>query len=286
MLPVTALLFTASVALPAALSLHGLGEPPAVLRQCEHELRTPLALRPDLSRVKSTRPSRTSMRAMSSDLLAPDPATVVVIDDHDIVRIGLQTLVDACPDLRFAGSAGSLREGLELIAAQQPGLVITDMGTKDSSGLQTVRAVVAAQGSRATIVVSMQDELLYGEQVLALGARAYLMKESAHAMVIPAALTVLNGGTWVSPRLNARLPSRFLHRARPAPVENTAPHGMELTLREIEVLQLLKSGRTTKEIAAALELSARTVDIHRANIKRKLHLRSGAELIAYASSRL
>lgn len=226
------------------------------------------------------------MQAMPSDLLAPDPATVVVIDDHDIVRIGLQTLVEACPDLRLAGSAGSLREGLELIAAQQPDLVITDMGTKDSSGLQTVRAVVAAQGPRATIVVSMQDELLYGEQVLALGARGYLMKETAHAMVIPAALAVLNGGTWVSQRLNARLLGRFLHRARPTSVENAAPNGMELTLREIEVLQLLKAGRTTKEIAAALELSARTVDIHRANIKRKLHLRSGAELIAFASSRL
>jgi DNA-binding NarL/FixJ family response regulator len=226
------------------------------------------------------------MNRMSSDVAAVRPASVVVIDDHDIVRFGLETLIRQCPELRLAGSAPSLREGLALVARHQPDLVITDMGTADSSGLETVRAVVAAQLPRATLVVSMQEELLYGEQVLALGARGYLMKESAHAMVIPASLAVLHGGTWVSPRLNAKLLHRFLQRARPAPIELAHEGEMELTPREIEVLQLLKSGRTTKEIASALDLSTRTVDIHRANMKRKLRLRTGAELIAYASSRL
>jgi DNA-binding NarL/FixJ family response regulator len=226
------------------------------------------------------------MDSMSSPFSADQPATVVVIDDHDIVRFGLETLIQQAPELRLAGSAASLREGLALIRAMAPDLVITDMGTSDSSGLETVQAVVAAQQPRATLVVSMQDELLYGEQALALGARGYLMKESAHALVIPAALAVLHGGTWVSPRLNAKLLNRFLHRVRPAPAAALERGEMELTPREIEVLQFLKLGRTTKEIAATLELSMRTVDIHRANIKRKLRLRTGAELIAYASSRL
>jgi len=223
---------------------------------------------------------------MATDVSAQNPASVIVIDDHDIVRFGLETLIRLCPELRFAGSAATLRDGLELIRTEQPALAITDMGTADSRGLDTVRAVVAAQQDRATLVLSMQDELLYGEQVLAIGARGYLMKESAHALAIPAALAVLHGGTWASPRLNAKLLNRFLQRARPAPALPALEGEMELTPREIEVLQLLKSGRTTKEIAAALELSARTVDIHRANIKRKLHLRTGAEVIAYASSRM
>jgi DNA-binding NarL/FixJ family response regulator len=223
---------------------------------------------------------------MSTDVVPVRPASVVVIDDHDIVRFGLETLIQQCPELRLAGSAASLREGLALVARHRPDLVITDMGTGDSSGLDTVRAVVSAQLPRPTLVVSMQEELLYGEQVLALGARGYLMKESAHALVVPAALAVLHGGTWVSPRLNAKLLNRFLQRSRPVPAELLREGEMDLTPREIEVLQLLKSGRTTKEIATALGLSARTVDIHRANIKRKLRLRTGAELIAYASSRL
>jgi DNA-binding NarL/FixJ family response regulator len=208
------------------------------------------------------------MDCMSSEVSAQHPASVVVIDDHDIVRFGLETLVRECAELQFAGSAATLREGLELIRAHAPRLVITDMGTADSSGLDTVRAVVEAQQPRATLVLSMQEELLYGEQVLALGARGYLMKESAHAMAVPAALAVLHGGTWVSPRLNAKLLNRFLHRTRPAFEDLRHEGEMELTPREIEVLQLLKSGRTSKENAAALELSIRTVDIHRANIKR------------------
>jgi DNA-binding NarL/FixJ family response regulator len=214
------------------------------------------------------------------------PASVVVIDDHDIVRFGLETLVLQRPELRLAGSSATVRDGLVLIEQHRPSLVITDMGTTDSSGLDTVRAVVAAQAPRPTLVVSMQDELLYGEQVLAIGARGYIMKESAHATVIPAALAVLQGGTWMSPRLNSRLLNRMLHRVRPAPQPGEVAGAEALTAREIDVLELLKSGRTTKEIAAALTLSARTVDIHRANIKRKLRLRTGAELIAYASNRL
>jgi DNA-binding NarL/FixJ family response regulator len=226
------------------------------------------------------------MDRMSSEVPVREPASVVVIDDHDIVRFGLEMLIRQCAELRFAGSAPTLREGLELIRRHAPALVITDMGTADSQGLDTVRAVVSAQQPRPTLVVSMQEELLYGEQVLALGARGYLMKETAHALAIPAAVAVLHGGTWVSPRLNAKLLNRFLQRTRPASGQRAQPGEMELTPREIEVLQFLKSGRTTKEIASALDLSIRTVDIHRANIKRKLHLRTGAELIAYASSRL
>lgn len=210
--------------------------------------------------------------------------SVLVIDDHDIVRFGLETLVLGCPELQLAGSAASLGEGLEFIEREKPQLVITDMAVGDSSGLDTVRAVVAAQGERQTIVVSMQDEMLYGEQVLALGAAGYVMKDNAHASVIPAALAVLAGDTWVSPRLQAKLANRFLKRNRHA--EGDKLEAAALTVRELEVLELLKTGKTTKEIARALDLSARTVDLHRANMKRKLKLRTGAELIAFASNRL
>ena len=131
--------------------------------------------------------------------------SVIVIDDHDIVRFGLETLLADSPQLRLLGSAASLREGLALIERHQPALVITDMGTGDSSGLATVRAVLAAQGPRATLVLSMQDEMLYGEQVMALGANGYLMKERASAEIVPAALAALKGELWMSPRLSARV---------------------------------------------------------------------------------
>jgi DNA-binding NarL/FixJ family response regulator len=216
------------------------------------------------------------------DAVAARPATVVIIDDHDIVRFGLEMLVHACPLLRLAGSAVDVASGLRLIESTRPDLVISDMGTRDSHGLDTVRAVVAAQAPRPVLIVSMHDELLYGGQAIALGAKGYLMKESAHACVIPAALTVSGGGAWVSPRLKARLMGRLSKLAHP-PV---ASDGTSLSAREFEVLELLKSGMSTKQIASAMQVSVRTVDIHRARIKRKLGLRTGAELIAFASSRL
>lgn len=207
--------------------------------------------------------------------------SVVIIDDHDIVRYGMEMLIAGTEDMRVAGAAASLHEGLEMIAKLSPDLVITDMGTGDSHGLDTVRQVVAAQGGRAVLVVSMQDEMLYGERVVALGAMGYLMKEFAHAALVPAARAALAGQTWTSPRLNARLIRRTL-RNSPAGEDASA----QLTGREIEILELLKTGKTTKEIASRLGLSVRTVDIHRSNIKRKLGLRTGAELIAYASNRM
>lgn len=205
--------------------------------------------------------------------------SVFILDDHDIVRYGLEMLVQSCPDLRLVGSAPSLAQGLERIEALAPDLVITDMSMEDSKGLDTVRAVVLAQRGRAVLVVSMHDEILFGEQVLALGARGYLMKESAHAHCVPAALEILGGGTWVSPALNARLLNRLVRRSSAVASQNARDL---LTARELQVLTQLGMGKTTKEIASELTLSARTVDIHRSNIKRKLGLKTGAELIAYS----
>lgn len=209
--------------------------------------------------------------------------TVLLIDDHDIVRFGLETLLK-CNGLDVAACVGSLSAGLRAIAEIHPDLVITDMGLGDSQGLETVRQAVAAQRPRPVLVVSMQDEMLYGEQVLALGGAGYVMKETAHANIVPAARAALAGERWISPRLASRLATKLARRSGRAATQ--APPVAALTAREIDILELLKLGKTTKEIASALDLGVRTVDFHRANIKQKLELRSGAELIAFASSRL
>lgn len=212
--------------------------------------------------------------------------SILLIDDHDIVRIGLETLLLRAPELRVVAAAASLRDGLALIARLLPDIVISDMGLGDSMGLETVRALVQAQDKRHLLVVSMQDEMMYGEQALALGADGYLMKDCVAEHLLHAVRTVLEGGTWLSPPLNARLVNRHLRRNVAARKLAMAGGEAALSLRELQVLELLRSGQTTKQIAAQLHLSVRTVDIHRANLKRKLGLRSGAELIAFASSRL
>jgi two-component system response regulator NreC len=211
--------------------------------------------------------------------------SVLIIDDHDIVRIGLEALMSQAPDLRVVASVGNLAAAVSQITRLRPELVISDMGLGDSSGLHTVRTLAQVQAPRRLLMVTMQDELLYGEQALALGADGYLMKECVQDNLLAAARAVLQGHTWVSPQLTARMMNRHLRRHA---ARKELPGGAEasLSLRELQVLELLRKGRTTKEIAAQLDLSARTVDIHRANLKKKLGLRSGAELIAFASSRL
>ncbi len=213
----------------------------------------------------------------------PGLPSVFILDDHDIVRFGLATLLSASNALRVIGSAPSLAKGQEEIQTLKPDLVISDMSMEDSKGLDTVRAVVQSQASRRVLIVSMHDEVLYGEQVLALGAHGYLMKESAYAHILSAAQHILGGGIWVSPAMNSRLLNR-LNRRNIQHMEPARSGTSALSTRELEVLEKLGKGKTTKEIAFELNLSARTVDIHRANIKRKLGLRSGAELMAYSLS--
>jgi DNA-binding NarL/FixJ family response regulator len=194
--------------------------------------------------------------------------SVLIIDDHDIVRLGLEVLLQRLPQVRLVGSAGTLREALAAIERLRPDLVISDMGLGDASGLDTVQALARAQGTRGLLIVTMQDEMLYGEQALAAGAGGYMMKDAVQAHLTEAVQTLLAGDTWTSPQLQARMVNRYLRRNHAA--RRQADPESALSARELQVLELLRTGRTTKEIAGALELSARTVDIHRANLKKKL----------------
>ena len=209
---------------------------------------------------------------------------VLVIDDHDIVRFGLSALIDTSPICRVIDTAGSLAKGLMAIERLKPDLVLCDMSMDDSKGLNTVRAVVEAQNPRPVLMLSMHDEMIYAEQSLALGAKGYLMKERAQENVLQAIETILSGDCWVSPQVNAYLLNRLLKRNN----VNAAPslgRLNSLSQRELMVLEKIGKGKATKEIALELSLSPRTVDIHRANIKKKLALKTGAEMVAFAIAR-
>lgn len=204
--------------------------------------------------------------------------SVLIVESQDIVRYGLEMLVLASSGLKLVGTAPDLGTALQEIRQRAPDVVVTELALPDSRGLETVRAVVAAQGPRHTLVVTDHNEVLYGEQVLALGAAGYLMKNAAQAELARAVLAVAEGQRWISPALNAHLVNRTLQRSRFVQSGQAA-----LTARELEVLEQLKEGKSTKQIAAALAISPRTVDLYRTRIKKKLGLRTGAELIAYAS---
>lgn len=209
--------------------------------------------------------------------------TILLIDDHDIVRFGLLTLINMSPANRVVDSQKSLASGLLAIQRLRPDLVVCDMSMEDSKGLATVRAVVEAQSPRAVLMLSMHDEMMYAEQSLALGARGYLMKERAHESVLQAIDAILSGNSWVSPQVSAYLLNRGMRRNNTG---SAAPgQASSLSQRELVVLEKMGMGRTTKEIALDLALSPRTVDIHRANIKKKLGFKTGVEVMAFAIAR-
>ncbi len=208
-----------------------------------------------------------------------DKAQIYIIDDHDVVRFGLSMLVNNHPAMQVVGSAASLQVAQDDIRRLTPALVISDLTLQDSRGLDTVRAVVAAQCGRPTLFVSMHEEDIYAEQALSLGARGFLMKDRAQEHVVAAAQAILGGNIWISQKVSNLLLGRI---AGNPPRRNEPAATVALSARELEVLEKVGAGLTTKQIAFELGISPRTIDIHRARIKHKLGIKSGSELIAYA----
>lgn len=202
---------------------------------------------------------------------------LVLIDDHPIMRHGLAQLIRAEEGLDVIGEAGSAREGLEVIGKLRPDLAVIDLTLPDKNGLELVKDIRALHPSTQCIVLSMHDETLYGERSLRAGARGYVMKEEAADHLVTAIHKVIGGGLYVSESLNARMLEQVTGAAR------SKATGMDaLTDRELEILSLIGSGVPTKNIAAQLSISARTVEAHRAHIKEKLGMTDGASLVRYA----
>jgi DNA-binding NarL/FixJ family response regulator len=202
---------------------------------------------------------------------------LVLIDDHPIMRHGLAQLIRAEEGLDVIGEAGSARDGLEVVGKLKPDLAVIDLTLPDKNGLELVKDIRALHPATQCIVLSMHDETLYGERSLRAGARGYVMKEEAADHLVTAIHKVISGGLYVSESLNARMLEQVTGAAR------SKATGMDaLTDRELEILALIGSGVPTKNIAAQLSISARTVEAHRAHIKEKLGMTDGASLVRYA----
>ncbi|MCB1278078.1 MAG: response regulator transcription factor [Prosthecobacter sp.] len=212
--------------------------------------------------------SRTSERSVKR---------LVLVDDHPIMRHGLAQLIRAEDGLEVIGEAGSAREGLEVVGRLKPDLVVIDLTLPDKNGLELVKDIRAAHPATLCLVLSMHDEALYGERALRAGARGYVMKEAAADHLVTAIHKVIGGGLYVSATLNDRMLEQVSGAAR------SKATGMDsLTDRELEILELVGKGVATKNIAAQLSISARTVEAHRAHIKEKLGITDGAALVRYA----
>src|SRR5580693_1385717 len=204
--------------------------------------------------------------------------SVLLVDDHPFMRAGLAQLIERQPDLQVGGEAGSPAEAFQALAKGKPDLVLTDLTMPGRSGLEFIKDLMAAQPALPILVVSMHDEAVYAERALRAGARGYIMKEAGGENLLAAIRQVLRGEVYVSPRMSARILDNLSARkprGSSSPIE-------KLTDREFEIFQLIGQGKSTRDIAAQLHLSPKTVDVHRSHVKEKLELKDATALIRHA----
>lgn len=171
-----------------------------------------------------------------------------------------------------------MKEALAAIELEKPDVVITDLTMPGRGGLELINDLAAIRPETRVLVCSMHDEVFYAERCLRAGAKGYIMKEAPSEQLLAAIRTIAIGNIWVSPRLNTQIIGLF---AEVAPRGSTSIVG-KLTDREFDVFRLFGDGKTTKEAASALNLSPKTVAVHRDNIKSKLGLPTTAELLRHA----
>jgi DNA-binding NarL/FixJ family response regulator len=202
-------------------------------------------------------------------------ARILIADDHPLVRDGLALLISGQQDLSCCGQAGTVAETQIQVARLQPDLIILDLRLKGGDGMELIKILRAEHPAVRIMILSQHTGALYVERALRAGAVGYVSKEHAAEELLKAIHAVLAGEIYLERGMAALLLQRFV--GTPA---QAAPGGIEqLTDREMHVFHLLGAGRSTREIAADLNRSFKTVESHRENIKRKLQLRGAAELV-------
>lgn len=208
--------------------------------------------------------------------------TVLLAEDHQIVREGLRTLLQAERDLEVVGEASSGRQAVELAGQLHPIVVVMDIAMPLLNGMEATRQILKTAPATRVLILSAHSDDAYVEQVIALGAAGYLIKQTA-AHVLPKAIRAVAGGnTFFSPAIAKRFsPDRQKTPHRPGFMKKILA---QLTSREMEVLQLVAEGKANKETAAELGIGIKTVEKHREHLMEKLNIHDTAGLTRYAIS--
>jgi two-component system response regulator NreC len=199
--------------------------------------------------------------------------TVVLADDHAVVRKGLRLLLEAETGLRVVAEAGTVADARRMARAHRPDVLVLDLNMPDGSSLEAIPAMREEAPTTAIVVLTMQNDPSFARQALQSGALGFVLKEAADDELLDAIRLAAEGDTYLNPRLGARLAAQ--------PAQPSGPPD-DLSDRELEILRLIALGHTNSEIAGRLYLSVRTVESHRAHIQQKTRRSSRAELVRYA----
>lgn len=206
-------------------------------------------------------------------MVATAHTTIVLADDHAVVRRGLRMLLDSEEDFEVLAEAGDVMAAIRYVRAHRPTVLVLDVTMPEGSTLPSIPTLKEASPNTAIVVLTMESEPAFAREALRAGALGYVLKEAADDELVTAVRLAADGQTYLHPQLGAKL------AAEPADVGGP-PDG--LTEREVEILRLIALGHTNNEIGEQLYLSVRTVESHRAHIQQKIRRTSRSELVRYA----
>jgi two-component system, NarL family, response regulator NreC len=206
------------------------------------------------------------------------PITILLADDHKILRTGIRGLLEKEPGIRVIAEAEDGRTAVELARKLSPDVVIMDISMQDLNGVEATRQIIGNAPRTKVIILSMHSGQKFVTEVFKAGASGYLLKDCDFSEVIYAIRTVVANETYLCPQIATVLRNDYLQRI----LQSETATASTLTHREREVLQLMAEGKTTKEIAYSFNLSVKTVEVHRQRIMEKLNIHSIAELTKYA----
>ncbi len=228
-----------------------------------------MSMSSDASEIAAER-GASAARALPADR---SKTTVVIADDHTVVRQGLRLLIDNESGLQVVAEAGTVPDAERLARAHRPSVLVLDLNMPGGSSLDAIPRLQQDAPDTAIVVLTMQDDPAFARRALQAGARGFVLKEAADEELLEAIRLAAAGDTYLNPRLGARMAA--------TPDQPTGPPD-DLSRRELEVLRLIALGHTNSEIADQLFLSPRTVETHRAHIQQKIRRTSRAELVRYA----
>lgn len=206
------------------------------------------------------------------------PISVLIADDHDIIRLGISTYLSSARDITIVGEASSGRECIELFNEKHPDVCLLDISMPDTDGIEAARIIRKQDAEVKILILSMHNDKDLLRKALEAGVNGYLLKNTDKAVLLDGIRAVQKGQEIFSDNIARLIKQSFLTHFKKSNTADT----VDITRREQEILQLVVDGQTSKEIAQRLYISPRTVDTHRSNLMQKLELKNIAELVRYA----
>ncbi|MCZ6490684.1 MAG: response regulator transcription factor [Acidobacteria bacterium] len=207
------------------------------------------------------------------------PISILLADDHRIVRQGLRRILEEHSRMEVVGEASDGREAVQMALDKEPDIIIMDVAMPRLGGMEAIRQISKRLPAAKVLVLSMYSDESYVVQMLEAGAKGYLLKDSADTDLVEAVLAVSNGKSFFSPLISKILLDEYVRQVQEKGISDRYEL---LTEREREILQLIAEGKTSREIAELLNLSTSTVDTHRGHIMEKLDLHNPYEVVLYA----